>query len=90
MCVCCVNWLLSSLDAQPGFLLTRHIYYCHKVKQMFYTIPIFKIIKNNLSFVVLSECTLVFWLPNLDKLHSLMSMNGKLTAQYCPAIDMQE
>ena len=34
---------------------------------IFYTIPIFEVMKNNLSFGFYSTCTLVFWLPNLDK-----------------------
>ena len=61
-----------------------------KLNIFFYTIPIFEVMKNNLSFGFYSTCTLVFWLPNLDKydyLHSLLSMNGKLTTQYCPGFD---
>ena len=49
--------------------------------------------KNNLSFRFYLTCTLVFWLPNLDKIdwfHSVLSMKGKLTAQYCLGADMQE
>ena len=49
--------------------------------------------KNNMSFGLYSTCTLVFWLQNLDKIdkfHSLLSMNGKLTAQFCPGFDLQE
>ena len=49
--------------------------------------------KNNFSLGFYSACTLVFWLPNLDKFdyfHSLLSLNGKLTTQYCPGVDMQE
>ena len=49
--------------------------------------------KKNLSFGFYSTCTLVFWLPNLDKFdyfHSLLSMNGKPTTQYCPGVAMQE
>ena len=68
------------------------VYYCHKVKHIFYTIPIFEVMKNNL-FWVLFDMSLVFWLPNLDKFdkfHSLLSMNWKLTTQYCPGVDMQE
>ena len=41
------------------------IYYCHKVKHIFYTIPIFEVMTNNLSFGFYSRFTLVFWLPNL-------------------------
>ena len=60
---------------------------------IFYTIPIFEVMKNNFSFGVYSTCPLVFWLLNLnkfDKLHSLLSMNEKLTTQYRPGVDMQE
>ena len=49
--------------------------------------------KNNLSFGFYSTCTLVFWLPNLDKFDwflSLLSINEKLTTQYFPGVDMQE
>ena len=49
--------------------------------------------KNNFSFRFKSACTLVFGLPNLDKFdefHSLLSINGKLTTQCCPGVDMQE
>ena len=56
-------------------------------------ILIFEVMKNNLSFGLYLTCTLVLWLPSLDKFdkfHSLMSMNGKLTTQYCPGVDMQE
>ena len=57
-------------------------------------IPNFKVMKNNLSFgVFFVQCTLVFWLPTLDKFNkfkSLLSMNMKLTTQYCPGVDMQE
>ena len=56
-------------------------------------IPIFEVMKSNLSFGFYSTCTLVFWLSNLDKFdlfHSLLSMNGKLSTQYCPGVDMQE
>ena len=55
--------------------------------------PDFRSIKNNLTLGFCSTCTLVFWLPNLDKFdyfHSLLSMNGKLTTQYCPGVDMQK
>ena len=48
-------------------------------------IPIFEVLKNNLSFGFYSTCTIVFGLPNLDKydyFHSLLPMNGKLTTQY--------
>ena len=48
--------------------------------------------KNNLSFAFYMACTLVFWLPNLDKFvkfHSLRSMNGKLRTQNCPGVNMQ-
>ena len=34
---------------------------------IFYTIPIFEVMKNNLSFGFYSTSTLAFWLPNLDK-----------------------
>ena len=34
---------------------------------IFYTIPIFEAMKNDLSFGFYSTCTLVFWLLNLDK-----------------------
>ena len=60
---------------------------------IFYTILIFKVMKNNLSFGFYLTCTLVFWLPNLDKFdlfHLPLSMNGELTTQYCPGVDMQE
>ena len=56
-------------------------------------IPIFEVMKNNLSFGFYSTFTLVFRLPNLDKFvkfHSLLSMNGKLRTQYCPGVVMQE
>ena len=56
-------------------------------------IPIFKVMKNSFRFGFYSTCTLIFWLPTLDKFdkfHSLLSMNGKLTTQYCPGVDMQE
>ena len=51
-------------------------------------IPTFEVMKNNLSFRFYSTCTLVlvFWLPTLDKFHSLLSMNGKLMTQYCPGV----
>ena len=58
------------------------LYHCHKVKHIFYMIPIFTVMKNNLSFGFYSTCTLVFWLPTLDlfdKFHSLLSLNWKLT-----------
>ena len=70
-----------------------YIYYCHKDKHIFYTIPIFEVMKTNLRFGLYSTCTLVFWLPNLDKFdyfHLLLSMNGKLTTQYCPGVDIQK
>ena len=72
---------------------TRFTYYCHKVKHIFYTIPIFEVMKNIFSFGFYSTCTLVFWLPKLDKFdwfHSLLSMNGKLATQFCPGVDKQE
>ena len=40
------------------------LYYCHKVKH-FYMIPIFEVMKNNLSFGVYLTSILVFWLPTL-------------------------
>ena len=46
-----------------------------------------------MSFGFYSTCTIVFWLPNLDKsdkFYSLLSMNRKLTSQYFPGVDMQE
>ena len=49
--------------------------------------------KNNLTFGFYTTCTLVFWLPNLDKFdkfHSLLSVNGKLTTQYRKGVDMQK
>ena len=52
---------------------------------IFYTIPKFEVMKNNLSFAFYSTYTLVFWLRTLDKFnkfHSLLSTNGKLTTQY--------
>ena len=55
--------------------------------------PDFEVKKNNFSFGFYSSCTLVFWLPHLDKFdlfHLLLSMNGNLTTQYCPGVDMQE
>ena len=55
--------------------------------------PDFRRNENNLSFGFYSTCILVFWLPNLDKFdkfHSLLSINRKLTTQYCPGVDMQE
>ena len=70
----------------------KYIYYCHKVKHIF-TISIFVVTKNNLSFCTFSTCTLVFWLPNLDKFdkfHSLLSINWKLMTQYSPRVDMQD
>ena len=67
-----------------------------KMHKIIYTIAIklsiflydtdFRSNENNLSFGFYSACTLVFWLLNLDKydcFHSLLSMNGKLTTQYC-------
>ena len=33
----------------------------------FYAIAIFEVVINNLSLGFYSTCTLVFWLPNLDK-----------------------
>ena len=44
-----------------------NLYYYQKVKHIFNTIPIFEVKKNNLSFGFYSTCTLVFWLPNLNK-----------------------
>ena len=46
---------------------SSYINHCYKVKHIFYTIPIFEVMKNNLSFGFYSTCTLVLWLPNLDK-----------------------
>ena len=49
--------------------------------------------KNNFSFGFYSTCTLVFCLAILDKfdkMYLLLSMNGKLTAQYRLGVDMQE
>ena len=64
-----------------------------KKLSIFYKIPIFEVMKNNLSFGFYSTCTLAFWLPNLDKfnkLQSLLSMNKKLTTRYCPGVAMLE
>ena len=49
------------------FLHLLHIYYCHKVKHIFIRSRFSKVRKNSLSFGFYSTCTLVFWLPNLDK-----------------------
>ena len=53
------------------FLLDKpywNIYYSHKVKHIFYTIPILEVMKNNLSFGLnYSTWPFVFWLPTLDK-----------------------
>ena len=87
-----VNHSLFSFFKKSRLFVTK-IYFCHKVKHIFYTIPIFEVMENSLIFGLYSMCTLVFWLPNLDKFdkfHSLLSMNGKLTTQYCPGVDMQE
>ena len=43
------------------------IYYCHKAKHIFYTIPILEVMKNNFNFGFYLTCTLLFRLPNLDK-----------------------
>ena len=44
------------------------VFYTIAIKlSIFYTIPIFEVMKNNLSFGFYSTCTLVFWLPTLDK-----------------------
>ena len=45
--------------------LRSYIYYCHKVKHIFYKILIFEAMKKYFEVWVL--CTLVFWQPNLDK-----------------------
>ena len=67
----CLQCLLpgNTQKDQLEFLkvILTFIYYCHKVKHIFYTIPIFEVMKNNLSFEFYSTCTHVFWLPNLDK-----------------------
>ena len=59
---------IFKLNSNEHEIYPAHIYYCHKIKHIFYTIPIFEVMKNNLSFGFYSTCTLVFWLPNLDKL----------------------
>ena len=64
-----------------------------KLSIFFYTILIFEAMKNDFSFGFYLTCTLVSWLSNLDKFdkfRSLLSMNGKLSTQYCPGVDMQE
>ena len=56
------------IDAQTDFGYCKTLkYYCHKVKHIFYTIPILEVLKKNLIFGFYSTCTLVFWLPNLDE-----------------------
>ena len=55
--------------------------------------PEFRSYESNLSFGFYFTCTLVFWLPNFDKFdkfHSLLSMNEKLTTEYCRGVDMQK
>ena len=45
---------------------------------IFYTIPIFEVMKNNLSFGFYSTSTLAFWLPNLDKLVSFTTVHERV------------
>ena len=61
------NATQSSIDKENGYdnitLVAGGFYiifYCHKVKHIFYMIPIFEVMKNNLSFGIYSTCTLVF------------------------------
>ena len=83
------------MNEQDGEVSSKHvIIYTIAIKlSIFLYDPDFQSNEKKLSFEFYLICTLVFWLPNLDKFdlfHLLLSMNGKLTTQYCQGGDMQE
>ena len=62
-----VNMLDFFCSGIQFYVLISFIYTIAIKLSIFYTIPIFEVMKNNLSFGFYSLCTLIFWLPNLDK-----------------------